>query len=431
MLNGVSSFDRDDEIYVLVTPNDGSDDGVLVESDHAVVLNIVPTEPSISLTSLVIPPMAGIDDLTCQVTGVSTDLDGDVVAYIYEWFDNVGALQQTTSNSVSISDTLSGIGVTLGMWTCQVRAFDGTDYSTPTSTQIMVESDWSGVVTFSNCGQTGRTGPSQSQCDLEYLGTELEGIVPLSSGYQTWTVPFDGIFLIEVAGAQGGDLNSSHSGGEGSVMIGEFELTTGTIVEILVGQQGQNSINASSGYSAGGGGGTFVAINGVALIVAGGGGGAGVTDTCSGFPHLISGLAGQQTVLGVPGQSSSCVNNAIVPGEGGGGDTCNSGASPGAGFFGNSQAYSSVSWGAEAYSFVNGGNGALQRTQGGNGGFGGGGAGAFGGGGGGGYSGGGTGDYDIPCRDQGGGGAGSYNSGSNQSNSTGGNTGFGYVIIDR
>ena len=42
-------FDRDDGVYVLVTPNDGTDNGT-VESDHAVVLNSAPSAPSIALT---------------------------------------------------------------------------------------------------------------------------------------------------------------------------------------------------------------------------------------------------------------------------------------------------------------------------------------------------------------------------------------------
>ena len=41
-------FDRDDEVYVLVTPNDGTDNGTTVESDHAIVLNTAPSTPSIS-----------------------------------------------------------------------------------------------------------------------------------------------------------------------------------------------------------------------------------------------------------------------------------------------------------------------------------------------------------------------------------------------
>ena len=32
------AFDRDDEVYVNMTPNDGTDNGATVESDHAVVL---------------------------------------------------------------------------------------------------------------------------------------------------------------------------------------------------------------------------------------------------------------------------------------------------------------------------------------------------------------------------------------------------------
>ena len=42
-------FDRDDEVYVLVTPNDGTDNGTTVESDHAIVLNSAPSAASIAV----------------------------------------------------------------------------------------------------------------------------------------------------------------------------------------------------------------------------------------------------------------------------------------------------------------------------------------------------------------------------------------------
>ena len=45
-------FDRDDEVYVLVTPNDGTDDGVTVESDHAMVQNSLPTSPTVQVVDL-------------------------------------------------------------------------------------------------------------------------------------------------------------------------------------------------------------------------------------------------------------------------------------------------------------------------------------------------------------------------------------------
>ena len=43
--------------------------------------------------------------------------------------------------------------------------------------------------TFTNCGKTGRTGPSQSDCNTAYASTGLNGEVTLSGGIQSWTVP--------------------------------------------------------------------------------------------------------------------------------------------------------------------------------------------------------------------------------------------------
>ena len=427
-----SFFARDEEVYVVVTPFDGTDYGVAVSSvPSAIVLNTAPTQPTAVLSSLANPPLEGIDDLTCSVTGISTDLDGDAITYSYAWTDDLGAPMQTTLNTSATSDVFSGSSTTSGTWTCTVTASDGTDSSLSSADQILVDTDWAGAITFTNCGKLGRDAPSQSQCNTEYAGTDLDGLVTVSGSYQYWTVVDAGTYSIEVAGAQGGS-SGSYAGGEGAVMIGEFTLSSGDELEILVGQRGGDSTGTTtSGNSGGGGGGTFVALNSTPLIVAGGGGGAGVFNTCSSYTNLIPGLPGQSTQLGVPGQGASCVNHAISAGQGGGGDFCSTGASMGAGYYGDSPDYSSSSWATGADAFVNGGIGALQRTNGGDGGFGGGGGGAYGGGGGGGYSGGGTGDYDGPCRDQGGGGGGSYNSGSNPVNSSGGNTGFGYVIIDK
>jgi len=55
--------------------------------------------------------------------------------------------------------------------------------------------------TFNTCGQEGRYGPSQEQCDMEYADDNLSGmvIVPSDSGIQYWVVPGTGIYSIEVA----------------------------------------------------------------------------------------------------------------------------------------------------------------------------------------------------------------------------------------
>ena len=88
----------------------------------------------------------------------------------------------------------------------------------------------SDTLTFTNCGATGRDGPTQSQSNSTYSGTSLDGNVTISSGFQLWTVPSSGSYQIEVWGAQGGrggvddpiveggagaDANHDHDGGFG------------------------------------------------------------------------------------------------------------------------------------------------------------------------------------------------------------------------
>ena len=60
------------------------------------------------------------------------------------------------------------------------------------------------TLTFTNAAATGRTGPTQAQVNTAYDGTTLDDAVTVSSGIQSWTVPADGTYTIEVWGAEGG-----------------------------------------------------------------------------------------------------------------------------------------------------------------------------------------------------------------------------------
>ena len=98
----------------------------------------------------------------------------------------------------------------------------------------------------------------------------LGGSISMSGGIYYWTVPATGTYEIDVYGAQGGNGTGSgtSTGGRGARVRGEFDLTVGQRLKILVGQQG------GSNSAGGGGGGSFVTYdNNVPLIVAGGGGG--------------------------------------------------------------------------------------------------------------------------------------------------------------
>ena len=112
--------------------------------------------------------------------------------------------------------------------------------------------------TFTNCGATGKDGPTLANCTSTYSPSWTDNTnyfnVPSNAGIQYWTVPSSGTYTIEVWGAQGGNsYNGTNSGGRGARMKGNFSLTKGEILKILVGQQGGQS-NGTFYYGGGGGG---------------------------------------------------------------------------------------------------------------------------------------------------------------------------------
>lgn len=249
------------------------------------------------------------------------------------------------------------------------------------------------------------------------VGINTCGSTTLTFNYtgaiQTWTVPVGITSLhIEARGAEGGHNNNSvTTAGLGASMSGDFTVTPGQQIKILVGQQ------PTSTAGNGGGGGTFVTdISNTPLIVAGGGGGSSST-TDSPLKH------GQITTSGGAGAAGGGAGGT----NGSGGSIGSSGFQSGAG--GGLLTNGSDGWttGTGGFAFVNGGSGGTTNAPA-NGGFGGGGSGSsyVVGGGGGGYSGGGSGGNSTAGV---GGGGGSYNAGTNQLNAIGANIGHGLVTI--
>ena len=281
--------------------------------------------------------------------------------------------------------------------------------------------------TFTNCGATGRTGPTLANCKSSYDvswedDTDLFNVE--TQGIQEWTVPETSTYTIEVWGSSTPDQNYSNSNndhGLGARMKGDFNLTKGDVLQILVGQKPvQNKFN-------GGGGGTFVAkgtshTNATALIVASGGGSHRSSYSASGYEDKLDAVT-----------TTSGVTTFYAGGTNGGGGSGNTstqwGGGSGAGFIGNGEGPTSNNgqYTGVSYSFRNGGvraNYVYGNYGDQEGGFGGGGSG------GGGYSGGGGGKNSSGIGAQGGGG-GSYNSGSNQDNSAGAWEGHGKITITK
>ena len=292
-------------------------------------------------------------------------------------------------------------------------------------------------ITFTTLGRTGR------------FGTILKFTVSRSARY-----------LIRAWGARGGTHSYNYGynpgtyfGGKGAYIEGNFNLTKGTVLNIVVGQRGGNSVEVTGGQKTnqtaaqlglsvednagtGGGGGSFVySTSSVLLLAAGGGGGA------SGGYNGVDGQAGTCGTSSV-GYVSSEVRKGGTGGQPG--ECNNAGASyhggVGAGWYAQGCARAGISHGesggSRSQGWTGGRTGSMNSgynggpVPGGVGGFGGGGGGSEdngASGGGGGYSGGGSGTHHR----QAGGGGGSYCSGQGCSGITGGNCNdVGLVKID-
>jgi hypothetical protein len=264
------------------------------------------------------------------------------------------------------------------------------------------------TVTF-GAGTTANIGPSLAQVQSAMTGTPTPSFwntsadnLVVNTGIILWTVPATATYRITAEGASGQAPSATN---RGASIRGDFALTKGQKLRIVVGQVPVGTA---------GGGGSYVvketgSTNSDIFVIAGGGGGksggTGGTATVANSTNTVSngngGIGTSQSWGGPAGGgffTSGTVNTGSQPG-----------GSPGAGFLQGSA----------------GGSGGA-----GNGGFGGGGAGgadsAAGGGAGGGYSGGSSGGDGSNGQ-----GAGSYPNGANQVNTANSRSGAGQVTITR
>jgi len=240
---------------------------------------------------------------------------------------------------------------------------------------------------------------------------------------QSYVVPAGVTSLqIEALGAQGG----TSVGGLGAHIYGEFTVTPGTVLNVVVGQQGVVNNCGGANASGGGGGGSFVwnpLSPGLPLVAAGGGGGGNLnwSGVCT------NGGPGLSTPDGGAGYGGIALGG--VAGSGGMGNGPSGTGSGGGGWLsaGQNSTYGNGCTGGVTLPTFAGGSGSISFGPGGEGGFGGGGGAVCGCGGGGGFSGGGSGQGSS-CR-AGGGGGGSYNGGTAQINISGVRSGNGEVRI--
>jgi hypothetical protein len=373
---------------------------------------------------------AGTYNVTADVNGCVSAAGSTTVSV-----GDIPATPGTISGAASVCPNTSGVtytiaavsGATSYNWTVPAGASISANNGTSISVDFGANPVGNITITAENyCGISSNSTLSITQYPVCSPVTFNATSTGSTGTIQSFTVPAGVTSItIETWGAEGGaNTYANNNGGKGAYMKGEFSVTSGQTLKILVGQKGGSMATSCDG--GGGGGGTFVTLSdNTPLLIAGGGGGASLyapdysymnaSISTTGNDGTNNGGTEGRGIGGNNGNGSTSYYTTTNPGCGGGGLLTN----------GADGAFSTE--GGEA--FINGGIGGGQ-IRGGYGGFGGGGSGAHTGGGGGGYSGGGSGGYTSSCDScGGGGGGGSYNSGTNQTNTAGVQTGHGKVII--
>ena len=288
------------------------------------------------------------------ITGIPTTITGGGTSYI------LNNLASSTAYTITVtpynSAGIAGIPATVNV----TALYNYTSY------------------TFTSAGVNGYIGPTLAKVQAYGL-TEIGGgiwtqntaLLNVTSGFQYWTVPQTGTYIIVAAGA--GTMNwTGYNAGRGVVVSNTYTLTQGTVIKILVGQMGNlGTLGGGSTYAYTGaaGGGTYVYNNTASSIVLIAGGGGSPY-----FPGITNAVS-TATSDGVLTTTAANGTGGGTGGSGGNGGTSNqsgdqnAGAGFNSGTAGNSNG--GTVGGTEAQSFLNGGTGAGNATY--SGGFGGGG----------------------------------------------------------
>jgi hypothetical protein len=314
--------------------------------------------------------------------------------------------------------------------------------------------------TFTNAGATGPYGPSYQSLLTYYTSSASWAsnntyFTSSGRGVQEWKVPVTATYRITAAGAAGGNsptlTGQAASGGFGALIETDVQLTQGSVIEIVVGQMGQNRFTgsgASAFNGASGGGGTFVyESSSLTYYVAVGGGGGAAGATANLFTNQATASGKWDTTSGSRANYNATIFALGGVGGNGGGISNRTPSpilfgAPGAGILNSGSLAHKGNGLSRLDGWLGGGIGAKVGINFVSGGFGGGGA-AFDGdntadaqnlgfaGGGGGYSGGAPGGNSGQSNSSHGGGGGSYYIGTLVSGSSNANRTHGWVKITK
>ena len=176
-----SQFDKHDEVFVEVTPTDGTLSGSPVTSSSVIVVNTVPTTPGVTVSPSTSTTYVGAD-LTCSVSTPSTDLDGDTVTYHFEWYNANGVLESDILTTSTVDEYLGSNVDQAGTWTCMVTSLDDDAAGNSASDTVSVQG-------LDSCLDYSNAGLSIDGVYTLYIsGIEVDAYCDMNTDGGGWTL---------------------------------------------------------------------------------------------------------------------------------------------------------------------------------------------------------------------------------------------------
>ncbi|MFH1463842.1 MAG: right-handed parallel beta-helix repeat-containing protein [Pseudomonadota bacterium] len=279
-LSGATWFDKDEVVYVIGTPNDGTVDGTPVSSSSVTVLNTAPGAPTVAISPTA--PEEAVDELVCGITAASSDADGDSVTYVMTWTRS-GSAFTGTSTTTWPGDTVPASATTAGeVWVCTATPDDGDDYGATATASVTILAAGCPLYVDASVPPGGTGGYSDPLPNiaygLAYAASTSCGTVVLKPGTYNETVDFNGQ-AVTITSELGPAVTIIHPTAGGNVVTFDSGETASSVLD---------SVTVSGGTSHG------VYINGsdptiTGCIITGNRGSNGAGVSATNFDGLFQG----------------------------------------------------------------------------------------------------------------------------------------------
>ena len=158
-LDGALYFEKDDEIYAIVTPSDASGSGVPMSSASVTVINSPPGSATVAIDPL--SPVEAAEPLVCEIETDAVDPDDDAIDYTVTW--TVDGLPFTdTETTIWTDDTVPEDAHFEGeLWVCAAVPYDGEEVGTESTAEATIMGP--DVVTDFSIEDVNKTSASYGQ----------------------------------------------------------------------------------------------------------------------------------------------------------------------------------------------------------------------------------------------------------------------------